>query len=128
MSAAPKLFAVVTTIQAPTPAVRELRRRLAEVGGRLVVAGDRKGPAAFELPDCDFLGLDAQRASGFALAQALPTGHYARKNVGYLHAIRAGAACLYETDDDNAPLATWAPRAETVAAPRRVAGTGWTNV
>lgn len=128
MSARPVLFAVVTTIQPPTPAVRELQRRLALVGGRLVVAGDQKGPAAFDLPACDFLDLAAQRASGFALARALPTGHYARKNVGYLHAIRAGAMCIYETDDDNAPLATWAPRAETVAAPRRVEGAGWVNV
>ena len=128
MSARPGLFAVVTTIQAPTPAVRELHRRLVAAGGRLVVAGDKKGPAAFDLPDCDFLSLDAQRASGFGLAEALPTGHYARKNVGYLHAIRAGAACLYETDDDNAPLATWTPRAETVANVRRVSGAGWTNV
>ena len=128
MSARPELFAVVTTIQAPTPAVRELHRRLVAAGGRLVVAGDKKGPAAFDLPDCDFLSLDAQRASGFGLAEALPTGHYARKNVGYLHAIRAGAACLYETDDDNAPLATWTPRAETVANVRRVSGAGWTNV
>lgn len=128
MSARPELFAVVTTIQAPTPAVRELHRRLAEAGGRLVVAGDKKGPAAFDLPDCDFLSLDAQRASGFVLAAALPTGHYARKNVGYLHAIRAGAACLYETDDDNAPLATWTPRDETVTNVRRVFGAGWTNV
>lgn len=128
MSARPELFAVVTTIQAPTPAVRELHRRLAEAGGRLVVAGDKKGPAAFDLPDCDFLSLDTQRASGFILAAALPTGHYARKNVGYLHAIRAGAACLYETDDDNAPLAGWTPRAETVANVRRLFGAGWTNV
>ena len=128
MSVRPKLFAVVTTIQAPTPAVRELHRRLAETGGRLVVAGDKKGPAAFNLPDCDFLSLETQRASGFNLAEALPTGHYARKNIGYLHAIRAGAACIYETDDDNAPLAAWAPRAETVADARRVAGSGWTNV
>ena len=128
MSAWPGLFAVVTTIQAPTPAVRDLHRRLAAAGGRLVVAGDKKGPAAFDLPGCDFLSLETQRASGFSLARLLPTGHYARKNVGYLHAIRAGAACIYETDDDNAPLATWAPRAETVANVRRVSGAGWTNV
>jgi hypothetical protein len=37
------------------------------------------------------------------LAESLPTGHYARKNIAYLHAIRSGARCIYETDDDNAP-------------------------
>lgn len=126
--AAPALVAVITTIQPPTPAVRELQRRLMQAGGRLVVAGDRKGPAAFDLPGCEFLSLDAQQAGGFTLAQRLPTGHYARKNIGYLHAIRAGAACIYETDDDNAPLADWAPRTESVAACRRPGGAGWVNV
>jgi hypothetical protein len=74
MSASPGLVAVVTTIQPPTPAVRELHRRLAESGGRLVVAGDQKGPAEFDLPNCDFLSLADQQASGFALAEHLPDG------------------------------------------------------
>ncbi len=120
MSAAAAFYAVITTVQEPTAAVRELHRRLTELGGRLVVAGDRKGPASFRLPGCDFLDLDAQRASGFALAVKLPVGHYARKNIGYFRAIRAGAACLYETDDDNAPLPGWKRRSETVAEARRI--------
>ena len=134
MSSAPALVAVLTTIQPPTPAVRELHRRLAEIPARLVVAGDRKGPSAFDLPGCDFLSLADQRTSGFALAELLPVGHYARKNIGYLHAIRAGAACLYETDDDNAPLPEWGPRVETVAGARRILPAGnsaaprWVNV
>lgn len=127
MSVRPDLFAVVTTIQPPTPAVVELHRRLVQIGGHLVVAGDKKGPAVWDLPDCDFLSLADQRASGFTLAACLPEGHYARKNIGYLHAIRAGATCIYETDDDNAPLATWAPRPEIVTAPRRMDGAGWVN-
>lgn len=123
----PGLIAVITTIQPPTKSVQELHRRLAAAGGRLVVAGDRKGPAAFDLPDCDFLSLADQQASGFALADKLPVGHYARKNIGYLHAIRAGAACIYETDDDNAPLPAWAPRTEMVDQARRISGSGWVN-
>lgn len=127
------LQVVITTIQAPTPAVMAWQRRLAEVGGRLVVAGDQKGPAAFDLPVCDFLSLAGQRASGFSLAELLPTGHYSRKNIGYLHAIHAGAECIYETDDDNAPLANWRPRQSLVGAARVIppaasAGLRWINV
>ena len=127
------LQVVITTIQAPTPAVLAWQRQLAIVGGRLVVAGDQKGPAAFDLPECDFLSLAGQRASGFTLAELLPTGHYSRKNIGYLHAIRTGAECVYETDDDNAPLAHWRPRHSVVRAARVVppaesACPGWVNV
>ena len=121
-------YAVITTIQPPTVAVRELHRRLGEFQGRLVVAGDKKGPPEFSLPNCDFLSLVDQEASGFELAAHLPIGHYARKNIGYLHAIRSGATCIYETDDDNAPLASWTLRREQVADARGVDGTGWVNV
>lgn len=121
---------VMTTIQPPTPSARRLHERVSSLGGRLVVAGDKKGPARFELPRCDFLSLADQQAGGYALAGQLPVGHYARKNIGYLHAMRAGAGCIYETDDDNAPLPSWAPRAEKVSGARKISGdaAGWVNV
>ncbi len=114
-----QLAGVLTTIQEPTDDVRELHRRLLESGGGLVIAGDAKGPAAWDLPESYFLSLSAQLESGFSLAHALPTGHYARKNIGYLHAIRSGADCIYETDDDNAPLDSWGPRPEAVSKVRK---------
>lgn len=104
------LYAVVTTIQNPTPAVRILHNRLTDVDGRLIVAGDVKGPASWTLPGSVFLSFSDQLSSGFSLAEKLPTGHYARKNIAYLTAVREGASVLYETDDDNAPLDIWKPR------------------
>lgn len=123
-----ELFAVITTIQPPTPSVLALHERLTTLGGRLVVAGDKKGPVCFDLPQCDFLSLADQVAGGYALAEHLPVGHYARKNIGYLHAMRAGALCIYETDDDNAPLANWSARSANVNTVRSVEGRGWINV
>lgn len=122
-----KLFAVLTTIQEPTPSVMSLVKRLSQNGGKLVVAGDRKGPASFDLEGVEFLSLAAQLESDFDLARKLTTGHYARKNIGYLAAIKQHASCIYETDDDNAPLDNWEPRAETVGAVA-VRERGWVNV
>ena len=116
------LQAVITTIQSPTSSVIRLAEFLAREGGKLVIAGDTKGPDSFDLssvqgfaPDqlC-FLDIDSQMASPFTLAPLLPTKHYCRKNLGYLHAISDGASCLYETDDDNAPLDQWKPREEWI--------------
>lgn len=121
------LHAVVTTIQSPTPAMLELSRRLSAMGAGLIVVGDRKGPAEFDLPGATFLSLAEQQRTVFELARIGPVGHYTRKNVGYLEAIRRGAECLYETDDDNAPLASWAPRALEVDA-QPVSSRGWVNV
>ena len=127
------LRAVITTIQQPTQSVRELVYRLTEYDGRLVVAGDSKGPDLFDGPEgvpwpVDFLPLSAQESGRFLLAKDLPKKHYARKNIAYLHAIASGASCLYETDDDNAPLETWSPRNESVASGRVVIAPGWANV
>jgi len=120
------LRSVITTIQEPTAAVRALAAALGHEPDALIVVGDRKGPARFELPGCAFLDLEQQLELPFALARLLPEGHYARKNLGYLQAIRLGASCLYETDDDNAPLASWTPRPlelQAVPVPER----GWVN-
>ena len=119
--------AVLTTIQPPNPAMRRLAEKLEIHGGQLIVIGDRKGPKCFDLPRTRFFSLADQLALPQQLAGKLPTGHYARKNLGYLDAISRGAASIFETDDDNQPLENWAPRpyeqqAETWSQP------GWFNV
>ena len=118
--------AVVTTIQQPTGAIGSLAARMRGIG-EIVIVGDKKGPFAYEMEGVRFLPLDRQLQLDFALAKALPTGHYARKNVGYLDAIARGADCLYETDDDNAPLENWALREESVRAVP-AGQKGWFNV
>lgn len=120
------LRAVITTIQEPTPAVRQLAAALGHQPGSLIVVGDRKGPQRFELQGCQFFSLEQQLLLPYSLARLLPVGHYARKNLGYLEAIRQGCSCLYETDDDNAPLAGWQVR--TLQQQVRVCEQrGWVN-
>jgi hypothetical protein len=123
-------FCVMTTIQEPTPAARALADRLAPENIPLIVVGDRKGPANFDLPHTDFIPLARQDDFGFALPPLLPTGHYVRKNVAYLLAMSRGARSIYETDDDNAPNANWAVKSPATRA-RPVTATvdkPWVNV
>lgn len=127
MSVVDNLFGVITTIQPPTESSAALASRLRKIDSTLIVIGDRKGPANYDLEGVEFLSLAAQLDSEFDLARRLPTGHYARKNIGFLQAIRRGASCIYETDDDNAPMQNWRPRRETVAA-QAIDETGWVNV
>jgi hypothetical protein len=97
---------VITTIHPPTPAI------LGYIGVPsvdVIVVADRKTPAAaYEGLDCEFLSLDRQRALAPGFDALLPHDHYARKNMGYLHAIRAGYGVIVESDDDNIPRANWA--------------------
>jgi len=135
------LQAVITTIQPPTDCVLGLAESLAGTEAGLVIAGDTKGPQAFDLASVkdfsakqlSFLSIDEQQRSGFKLAPLLPTKHYCRKNLGYLRAMQLGASCIYETDDDNAPLAHWSPRKLEIESLRFVVADSaseptWVNV
>lgn len=119
---------VVTTINSPTGAMIALAEGAPRLDAAFHVIGDRKSPSHFSLPGSRYLDIAAQRSTGFGFAEACPTGHYARKNIGYLVAMRDGADVIIETDDDNIPRdAFWRERKRQVVAPL-VTETGWCNV
>jgi hypothetical protein len=121
------LAVVVTSISGPNRVLRELAEGSAARGHRFVVVGDEKSPTDFRLEGCDFYDLPAQYETGFRFARLCPTRHYARKNLGYLLAIRGGAALIAETDDDNVPREEfWAERHRVQSVPTN-AGAGWVN-
>lgn len=97
-------FTVITTIFKPSEPVQ----RFAEIcNGKLIVVGDKKTPEEWALKGAIFLSAPAQQQSSYALAGFLPWNHYARKNLGYLHAMKMGADVIADTDDDNLPKAGW---------------------
>ena len=118
---------IVTTINAPNRALREIQERSGELGATFYVVGDTKSPDDFSLPGARWYDVEAQRGLGFRYAQACPTRHYARKNIGYLAAMRDGATVILETDDDNIPRdGFWAPRVRRVVGDH-VIRAGWCN-
>lgn len=118
---------VVTSIAPPTDAMRALAEGAVASGIALICVGDKKSPALYDLEGVEFLSLEAQLDSGYQLAHALPTGHYSRKNLGYLLAIEGGALRMSETDDDNAPLPAFWQEREPEVAGRLLAQAGWHN-
>ena len=118
--------AVVTSIQSPTASLRALASATIHAGMGLVVIGDRKSPSQFALEGARFWPIAEQERLDFDLVRRLPENHYARKNVGYLLAVRARATAIFDTDDDNAPLASWRAREEWVSA-CAVSARGWIN-
>lgn len=118
---------VVTTIQPPTESVRRLQQACFDNDARLLVVGDQKGPQHYDLDGVEFFSLEDQHEYDFNLLKHLPVNHYARKNFGYLHAMHSGAPLIYETDDDNYPLANWRFRLQRSNA-RIIHQPGWYNV
>src|SRR6201999_912046 len=100
-TSAAKTAIVITTINAPTKAVVDFADGARSRGIDLVLIGDEKSPKDFSQDGARYFSIEAQRDSGFTYGRIAPTRHYARKNVGYLEAIRAGAKTIIDTDDDN---------------------------
>jgi hypothetical protein len=99
-------FIVITSINGITKSVR----KFAELDDwHVVVVGDRKTPSLSRHPHTNitYLSVHDQSKLGFHTYNVLPFNHYARKNLGYLYAIRKGAQCIADTDDDNIPYSHW---------------------
>lgn len=119
---------VVTTINYPNKAMRSLAKGAQDKNWLFIVVGDEKSPNEFHLDGAEYLSLDNQLRSGFKISKLLPTGHYARKNIGYLQAIKLGVHVIIDTDDDNFPEKLfWEARKEQIRS-SNIIGSGWINV
>ncbi len=124
---AEKLAVVVTTISSPNRALRSIAEECGKRGWHFVCIGDSKTPADFELENCDYYSVERQKELGFRFADLCPLKHYARKNIGYLVALQAGATIIVETDDDNFPREEfWGARARRQNVPT-LDDAGWVN-
>jgi hypothetical protein len=119
---------VVTTIASPNDSLRALAHGCQTKGYRFIAIGDEASPKDFDLDGCHFFGLQEQYETGLRFARLCPTHHYARKNLGYLIAIRNGATVIAETDDDNLPYDEFWNSLERKQSVPGIANGGWTNV
>jgi hypothetical protein len=117
---------VITTINRPTAAVRKIASHCPD--WHFIVVGDTKTPEDWAWPEVTYLSLDEQLSQFGSFAEKCPTRHYARKNIGYLKAIREKTPVLAETDDDNIPYDSylWDIHRELQARP--ILRKGWENV
>lgn len=93
-----------------------------------ILIGDKRSPDSFKLKGCDFYSIEKQNTLPFKLASKLPTGHYARKNLGYLIAALAGHQWILETDDDNIAMDYfWKPAALKHQA-QTIENQNWVNI
>lgn len=117
-------YCVITTINNPTEAIRRFHETFGE---NLIVVGDRKTPDDWECGNAKFISIPDQRQLEFAVRYYIPDNHYSKKNIGYLAAMKRGANCIYDTDDDNIPNVNWKLRSEQVMV-NLSKEEGWFNV
>jgi hypothetical protein len=109
---------IVTSISEPNAVLRSLAEGASKHGLPFIVVGDAKTPD-FAIKGCSYYNITSQIATGFEYAKLCPTNSYARKNIGYLLALREGVDWVAETDDDNFPRESfWLPRTKQVSGMR----------
>jgi len=123
-----KIYVVVTSIAKPNRILRQLAQGCTEREYHFIVIGDEASPAEFHIDGCDFHSLERQKQTNLKFAQLCPTRHYARKNIGYLLAIRDGASTIIETDDDNIPYQQFWGRRQRIQNVPALENSGWVNV
>ena len=123
-----KTYLVVTSIAKPNDILRQLAKGCREKNYHFIVIGDEASPPEFQIDGCDFYSLEKQKQTGLNLVQSCPTKHYARKNIGYLLAIRNGASTIIETDDDNVPYPQFWDRRKRVLNAPVIENSGWVNI
>lgn len=102
----PPIVFVVTTINAPTPGIQTIAKRLPQ-GCRFIVIGDRKTHAPWSEPGVEFYSIDDQSEIDLRCSTVIPENSYSRKMLGYLLAANLNCTWIRETDDDNLPYETF---------------------
>jgi len=97
-------FIIITTINEKTHAITEFEKFK---DWHIVLVGDVKSVPIKNSERLTYLSIKDQERLGFKLANLSNKNHYARKNIGYLFAIKNGANIIYDTDDDNIPYDYW---------------------
>lgn len=124
----PKITLVVTTISEANKVLQKLAAGCQSHNWDFIIIGDTKSPKDFSLAGSQYYDIDAQITTDLKYARLCPTKHYARKNIGYLLAIKEGAASIVETDDDNLPLDSFWQESSVSVECKVIEKAGWVNV
>jgi hypothetical protein len=120
---------IVTSIAKPNAAMQALSAGALQNGYDFICVGDKSSPDNFYLKGCRFISLDMQLDLPLTYAAVAPLCHYARKNIGYLLAIKEGAEVILETDDDNSPAnGFWDTTFCKYELEKQINGKGWFNI
>lgn len=97
---------VITTINSPKS---EILSFAAISDWKLIIVGDRKTPKNWSLAKAHYLSPSLQDKLFPKFSKTFPWNLYARKNIGYLYAIKNKAKVIYESDDDMFPNKNFPP-------------------
>ena len=94
---------VLTTIYKPNKNIITFSKQCKKVKWDFIIIGDKKTPQNFKINYGNYFSYAEQKKIDLNFSAKCPANNYARKNIGYLLAIRKKSEVIIETDDDNSP-------------------------
>lgn len=116
---------VITTINSPKSEIR----CFSDISEwELIIVGDKKTPKNWSLQQAHYLSPSLQDKFFPKFSKIFPWNLYARKNIGYLYAIKTGAKVIYESDDDMFPYKNFPPPLDVKIEATVLSGKKFINV
>lgn len=119
---------VITTINKVNKNIYNLSNQSKLKKWDLIIVGDKKSPKEFKLNYGDYLNIKTQIKLGYKFSTICPFNSYARKNIGYLQAIKNNSDVIVETDDDNLPKKNFFKTIKLTHNAPIIKNKGWINI
>ncbi len=98
-----KTSLIITTINKPNKNIKNFSKVSNKQNWNFIIIGDKKSPKKFKINYGEYFNLRDQKKINLKFNKICPINSYARKNIGFLLAIKKGSEIIVETDDDNCP-------------------------
>jgi hypothetical protein len=119
---------VLTTINKANKNINKISSNTKQKNWNFIVIGDQKTPKNFKIKYGQFYNLYDQKKLTFGFSQECPNNNYARKNIGYLIAIKNHSKIIIETDDDNFPKKNFFSEKNYIHYVREIKNNSWINI
>jgi len=123
-----KTSLVLTTIYKPNKNITTFSKQSKKLKWDFIVIGDKKTPNNFRITYGNYFSYEKQKKISLNFSTKCPANNYARKNIGYLLAIKNGSEVIIETDDDNCPKKNFFSKKSYVHNVPYVMNNSWVNI
>ena len=121
-----KISLVITTINKFNKNLRNYSNNCNKNKWQFILIGDKKTPY-IQMPFGEYFNLKKQKKLNLHFAKICPENNYARKNVGYLIAMRNNDVII-ETDDDNYPKSNFFKKPNLIYKTNEIKNNDWVNI
>ena len=123
-----KTALVITTINKLNQNIIKFSSGCKKKNWDLIIIGDKKTPKNYYLKYGNYLNLIDQKKLNFNFSKICPINNYARKNIGYLYALKMCNNVIVETDDDNFPKKNFFSNRIKIHKSKEIKNKSWVNI